>query len=129
VVGLYQPARPTSTSTNVRRVFGARHGGRPQAGRDVPDHPLYLERGAQNLKKRLLVIDEAWWMMKTEDTASFLYGMAKRGRKYYLGAGDDHPRRRRLLKVALRVADDHQLVDPAPAQAVADNDRQPAKNL
>lgn len=39
----------------------------------------------KTLKKRLLVIDEAWWMMKSEDTASFLYGMAKRGRKYYLG--------------------------------------------
>jgi type IV secretory pathway VirB4 component len=39
----------------------------------------------KNLKKRLLVIDEAWWMMKSDDTASFLYGMAKRGRKYYLG--------------------------------------------
>ncbi len=38
-----------------------------------------------NLKKRLLVIDEAWWMMKSEDTASFLYSIAKRGRKYYLG--------------------------------------------
>ncbi len=38
-----------------------------------------------NLKKRLLVIDEAWWMMKSEDTASFLYSLAKRGRKYYLG--------------------------------------------
>jgi type IV secretory pathway VirB4 component len=37
------------------------------------------------LKKRLLVIDEAWWMMKSEDTASFLYSMAKRGRKYFLG--------------------------------------------
>ncbi len=37
------------------------------------------------LKKRLLVIDEAWWMMKSEDTASFLYSVAKRGRKYYLG--------------------------------------------
>ena len=37
------------------------------------------------LKKRLLVIDEAWWMMKSEDTASFLYSLAKRGRKYYLG--------------------------------------------
>jgi conjugal transfer ATP-binding protein TraC len=36
-------------------------------------------------KKRLLVIDEAWWMMKSEDTASFLYMLAKRGRKYYLG--------------------------------------------
>ncbi|MDQ5955120.1 MAG: conjugal transfer ATP-binding protein TraC, partial [Patescibacteria group bacterium] len=39
----------------------------------------------KNLKKRLLVIDEAWWMMKSDDTASFLYGMAKRGRKYFLG--------------------------------------------
>jgi len=39
----------------------------------------------KNLKKRLLVVDEAWWMMKSEDTASFLYAMAKRGRKYYLG--------------------------------------------
>ncbi|MCR4311534.1 MAG: hypothetical protein NUV54_03165, partial [Candidatus Taylorbacteria bacterium] len=39
----------------------------------------------KNLRKRLLVIDEAWWMMKSEDTASFLLGLAKRGRKYYLG--------------------------------------------
>lgn len=39
----------------------------------------------KNKKKRLLVIDEAWWMMKSEDTASFLFGLAKRGRKYYLG--------------------------------------------
>ena len=37
------------------------------------------------LKKRLLVIDEAWWMMKSEDTASFLFSVAKRGRKYFLG--------------------------------------------
>lgn len=37
------------------------------------------------LKKRLLIIDEAWWMMKSEDTASFLFSLAKRGRKYYLG--------------------------------------------
>ena len=36
-------------------------------------------------KKRLLVVDEAWWMMKSDDTASFLYSIAKRGRKYYLG--------------------------------------------
>ena len=39
----------------------------------------------KNLKKRLMVVDEAWWMMKSEDTASFLYSIAKRGRKYYLG--------------------------------------------
>ncbi|NCN08124.1 DUF87 domain-containing protein, partial [Candidatus Parcubacteria bacterium] len=39
----------------------------------------------KNLRKRLLVIDEAWWMMKSEDTASFLMGLVKRGRKYFLG--------------------------------------------
>lgn len=39
----------------------------------------------KQIKKRLLVVDEAWWMMKSEDTASFLLSMAKRGRKYYLG--------------------------------------------
>ncbi|MCK5591773.1 MAG: conjugal transfer protein TraC, partial [Candidatus Pacebacteria bacterium] len=39
----------------------------------------------KNIRRRLLVVDEAWWMMKSEDTASFLYGLAKRGRKYYLG--------------------------------------------
>jgi intein/homing endonuclease len=39
----------------------------------------------QEKKKRLLVIDEAWWMMKHEDAASFLFGLAKRARKYYLG--------------------------------------------
>ncbi len=39
----------------------------------------------RNIKKRLLVVDEAWWMMKSEDTASLLFGLAKRGRKYFLG--------------------------------------------
>ena len=39
----------------------------------------------KKLKKRLLVIDEAWWMMKSEDTASFLMSLVKRGRKYFLG--------------------------------------------
>ncbi|KKU79149.1 MAG: Type IV secretory pathway VirB4 protein-like protein [Parcubacteria group bacterium GW2011_GWA2_47_7] len=39
----------------------------------------------KEMRKRLLVVDEAWWMMKSEDTASFLFGLAKRGRKYYLG--------------------------------------------
>ena len=37
------------------------------------------------LKKRLLVVDEAWWLMRYEDGASFLYSIAKRARKYYLG--------------------------------------------
>lgn len=39
----------------------------------------------RRMTKRLLVIDEAWWMMKSEQTASFLFSLAKRGRKYYLG--------------------------------------------
>ncbi|TSA45138.1 DUF87 domain-containing protein [bacterium] len=37
------------------------------------------------LRQRLLVIDEAWWMMKYKDSASFLFGLVKRARKYYLG--------------------------------------------
>jgi conjugal transfer ATP-binding protein TraC len=37
------------------------------------------------LKRRIMVIDEAWWMMQYEDSARFLYGLAKRARKYYLG--------------------------------------------
>lgn len=39
----------------------------------------------KDIRKRLLVVDEAWIMMKNDDTASFLFGLAKRGRKYYLG--------------------------------------------
>jgi hypothetical protein len=39
----------------------------------------------KELRKRLLIIDEAWWMMRSEDTASFLFSIAKRGRKYFLG--------------------------------------------
>lgn len=37
------------------------------------------------LKRRILVIDEAWWMMKNDDSASFLFSLVKRARKYYLG--------------------------------------------
>lgn len=38
-----------------------------------------------NLKRRLLVIDEAWNLMQYEDSARFLFGIVKRARKYYLG--------------------------------------------
>jgi type IV secretory pathway VirB4 component len=38
-----------------------------------------------SLKKRLFVIDEAWIMMQNEDGASFLFGLVKRARKYWLG--------------------------------------------
>lgn len=37
------------------------------------------------VRKRILVIDEAWWMMQQEDSAKFIYSLVKRCRKYYLG--------------------------------------------
>ncbi len=37
------------------------------------------------VRKRVLVIDEAWWMMQQEDSAKFIYSLVKRCRKYYLG--------------------------------------------
>ncbi len=36
-------------------------------------------------KKRMLIIDEAWWLMTHEDSAKFIYALVKRCRKYYLG--------------------------------------------
>jgi type IV secretory pathway VirB4 component len=39
----------------------------------------------KNIRKRLLVVDEAWVMMQNEEAASFLFMMAKRGRKYFMG--------------------------------------------
>lgn len=38
-----------------------------------------------NLKKRILIVDEAWYLMQYPDSAAFLRGVVKRGRKYYLG--------------------------------------------
>ncbi|HQA95830.1 MAG TPA: conjugal transfer protein TraC, partial [Candidatus Colwellbacteria bacterium] len=38
-----------------------------------------------DFKKRLMIIDEAWWLMRYPDSASFLFGLVKRARKYYLG--------------------------------------------
>jgi conjugal transfer ATP-binding protein TraC len=38
-----------------------------------------------NMAKRIVVVDEAWVMMQNEDAASFLFGIAKRCRKYYTG--------------------------------------------
>jgi type IV secretory pathway VirB4 component len=36
-------------------------------------------------KKRILIIDEAWWLMTHEDSAKFIYALVKRCRKYYMG--------------------------------------------
>ena len=42
-------------------------------------------RVKKDLKKRILVVDEAWYFMKHPDSASFLHSMVKRARKYYPG--------------------------------------------
>ncbi len=39
----------------------------------------------KDLKKRILIVEEAWHLLQNEDSARFLYGVAKRARKYYLG--------------------------------------------
>jgi len=39
----------------------------------------------RDLKKRILVVDEAWYLMRHPDSAAFLHGIAKRARKYFLG--------------------------------------------
>lgn len=36
-------------------------------------------------RKRMLIVDEAWWMMQYPDAAKFIHSIAKRARKYYLG--------------------------------------------
>ena len=38
-----------------------------------------------DIRKRLLIVDEAWYMMQHPDSAQFMYSIAKRARKYYLG--------------------------------------------
>lgn len=42
-------------------------------------------RVKKDIKKRLLFVDEAWHMMRYPDTATFLWSVVKRSRKYYLG--------------------------------------------
>lgn len=39
----------------------------------------------RDIKRRLLIVDEAWHMMKYQDSAQFMWSIAKRARKYYLG--------------------------------------------
>ncbi len=56
---------------------------RPIAMYVILNHIWNKVRG--EMKKRVLVIDEAWTMMQHEDSAKFLFGLVKRARKYYLG--------------------------------------------
>ena len=67
-------------------VFGVRdleEALRPVAMHIILDFVWNKVRG--ELRKRLLVVDEAWYLMRYPDSAQFLYGIAKRARKYYLG--------------------------------------------
>jgi len=79
--------RPTNVDINKKFiVFSVRDMEdelKPVAMYIITNHIWNVVR--KERKKRLLVIDEAWWMMKSEDTASFIFSLAKRGRKYYLG--------------------------------------------
>ena len=56
---------------------------RPVAMYIVLSHIWNIVRA--NQKKRLLIVDEAWQLMHYEDSANFLFSLAKRARKYYLG--------------------------------------------
>lgn len=56
---------------------------RPVAMYIVLSHIWNVTRS--HLKKRILIVDEAWQLMKYEDSANFLFSLAKRARKYYLG--------------------------------------------
>ena len=56
---------------------------RPTAMYIVLNHIWNITRTDQ--KKRMLIVDEAWQLMKYEDSASFLFSLAKRARKYQLG--------------------------------------------
>lgn len=56
---------------------------RPVAMYIVLSHIWNIVRSDQ--KKRMLIVDEAWQLMKYDDSANFLFSLAKRARKYYLG--------------------------------------------
>ena len=56
---------------------------RPVAMYIVLSHIWNIVRSEQ--KKRMLIVDEAWQLMKYDDSANFLFSLAKRARKYYLG--------------------------------------------
>jgi type IV secretory pathway VirB4 component len=56
---------------------------RPIAMYIVLSHIWSIVRTDQ--RKRLLIVDEAWQLMKYEDSAAFMFSIAKRARKYYLG--------------------------------------------
>jgi type IV secretory pathway VirB4 component len=56
---------------------------RPVAMYIVLSHIWNITRSEQ--KKRILIVDEAWQLMKYDDSANFLFSLSKRARKYYMG--------------------------------------------
>lgn len=56
---------------------------RPIAMYIVLSHIWNITRTIQ--RKRMLIVDEAWQLMKYDDSANFLFSLAKRARKYHLG--------------------------------------------
>ncbi|MBI5732164.1 MAG: DUF87 domain-containing protein [Candidatus Magasanikbacteria bacterium] len=56
---------------------------RPMAIYTIVNHIWNVVRSVR--KKRILAIDEAWWLMQHEDSAKFIFALVKRCRKYYLG--------------------------------------------
>jgi type IV secretory pathway VirB4 component len=78
--------KTTVNLTNPFVVFGIKNleeSLRPVAMHIILDYIWTVVK--KTLKKRLLVVDEAWYLMQYEDSAQFLRGIVKRGRKYYLG--------------------------------------------
>jgi len=78
---------PTTVETNNQLVtFSVRDLEdelRPMAIYTIVNHIWNTVRSER--KKRMLIIDEAWWLMQHEDSAKFIYALVKRCRKYYLG--------------------------------------------
>jgi hypothetical protein len=78
--------KTTVSLNNKFVVFGIRNledALRPVAMQIILDYIWTTVK--KNLKKRILVVDEAWYLMQYDDSAAFLRGIVKRGRKYYLG--------------------------------------------
>ncbi len=78
--------KTTVNLTNKFVVFGIRNledALRPVAMQIILDYIWTVVK--KTLRKRILVVDEAWYLMQHDDSAEFLRGIVKRGRKYYLG--------------------------------------------
>lgn len=78
--------KSTVNLQNTFTVFGIR-----DLSEELRPVAMYLildyiwTRVKKELKRRILVVDEAWYLMKDPDSAIFLYSIAKRSRKFYLG--------------------------------------------